>query len=189
MRSHTRVHHFLPSGTLFGAVLALMLVMPITAVAADTQPAVRPTLDLDWRASVAAAPEEAAEQSEAVRLRMLGQREVGFGIGLVVGGVLAEAIVAIDVATFYSSLYCFDGPCPTYDTFWLYPEHTGGVVAAVLGGLSIAGGTALLIGGAVRLKKLTDAPRPAAQASRHWGFQWGAATPPPRARTLGVVVR
>jgi hypothetical protein len=149
--------------------LLAVAALPATAsAAAPHRTLARPTLDLDWRSSATTEDGGSAPEAEALRRQRLGRIELGIGIGLAVGGILMETIVGIDVAVFNSWTTTWG-----YWDLYSFPDHAAGAVFIVVGALMIAGGTALAIGGAVRLVRLQKARDPSQQARRHWGWRWG----------------
>lgn len=167
-------------------VLFLTAGCPTTAAAANYRaPTVQPTLDLDLRLGVGADESAVGSEADLLRRRKLGRLELWLGIGTIAGGVIAETVVLIDVAvfnanyTYYADSYGYQ--YYYYENLAYFPHHGVAIVGAVVGGMAIAGGTALLVGGLIRMARVK---REEKQASSHGDWRWGGTATPPRSTTL-----
>jgi hypothetical protein len=159
-------------------LVAVVAIPSIASAAAPNRTLARPTLDLDWRSSATAEDGGSVQEAEALRRQRLGRLEVGLGVGLAVGGILAVTIVGIDatVTNNNCSYWSYD----YYVACWYEDSYQfpAGVISVVLGGLMIAGATVLIVGGVIRLLRVQKERGAQKQALAHWGWRWG---PPPTA--------
>jgi hypothetical protein len=167
-------------------LVAVVAIPSVASAAAPHSTLARPTLDLDWRSSATTEDEGTGQEAEALRRQKLGRLEVGIGAGLAVGGILAITFVGIDTTVTNNdcATWLQSHPAGYYCMYVDSPQFPAGVISAVLGGLMIAGGTVMIVGGVIRLVRVQKARDVKQEASRHWGWQWGPPSAPTRAPAI-----